>query len=176
MFTYAYCVKGHIHAFVAGFLSFHAFRQAPDTATHLLGEKAMIKRKHFVEFNVTVENYEVKVTLNPLLKDEGYEIDIPVDYIVLGAQKDCMVVSFGEEYNGKQQCILWGLAGDGDKSEHKCFNILEKDCLRDVHDVFRQNEPCIEFDEREKRHNQKAQEEEDSAQAAEELAEQQQAA
>ncbi|XP_075532280.1 uncharacterized protein LOC142564949 [Dermacentor variabilis] len=150
--------------------TYATMRQVPHTVPHLLGSKTMIKRSHFVEFHVSVDNYEVKVTLKLLLKNGGYEIDIPVHYTVLCAQEDCMVVAFGEEHNGRQQCILWGLAGDQDKSEQECFDTLNKQCMLEVHDVSQQNQPCLEFDEREKRFNRKAQEEQDAEQLAEQQA------
>ncbi|XP_037522333.1 uncharacterized protein LOC119399599 isoform X4 [Rhipicephalus sanguineus] len=86
---------------------------------------------------------------------ETYYVDFEVK-----RTKDDISITVAPTPAGKHRCLMWGLAGDDNKKETLCFRALSRLCTTVMQDVVEINAPCIEYDEKHKRLDEKAKAEE----------------
>ncbi|XP_037522331.1 uncharacterized protein LOC119399599 isoform X2 [Rhipicephalus sanguineus] len=124
-------------------------------------KNSVMQETYYVDFEVkrTKDDISITVAPTPAAQQEG-SVELQGTYTLLGADADCIVVSFGDGDNGKHRCLMWGLAGDDNKKETLCFRALSRLCTTVMQDVVEINAPCIEYDEKHKRLDEKAKAEE----------------
>uniref|UniRef100_A0A023G270 Putative secreted protein n=1 Tax=Amblyomma triste TaxID=251400 RepID=A0A023G270_AMBTT len=105
----------------------------------------LIKSSVSLEFALTKGDKETHMQLTPV-RQAQLPFQLQASYKVLSAQPTCLVLKIGEEEDGKQRCMLWGLVNDEIKDEQDCFDAMKYLCVKNNFDVWQQNERCLEHD------------------------------
>ncbi|XP_054925440.1 uncharacterized protein [Dermacentor andersoni] len=147
-----YCYK---YVFISG---------APDGQEGLIGKKRMIRNEQLVDFQVTdvngLRSIDIK-KINHRVPTEDTPKEFPHTYLVLRADKECLLVSYGVTDDDCQKCLLWGLSGSNVSNETECYQASKLYCTDNLYDMTETENPCLHFDHDEARRDQKAQEEEE---------------
>ncbi|XP_075534659.1 uncharacterized protein LOC142569019 [Dermacentor variabilis] len=101
-------------------------------------------------------------TIDGIVPAEDAPKEFPHTYLVLMADKDCLLVSYAMTNNGWQRCLLWGLSGNNVSQDTECYKARESFCPPDMYDMTETDGPCQQFDRDDDRLNKKAEEEKET--------------
>ncbi|XP_065283794.1 uncharacterized protein [Dermacentor albipictus] len=113
------------------------------------GRETMIREEGWVDFQVTSIRGLTSVDLKTIVGIEPTEDapeEFPHTYLVLRAQRNCMLVSYGQSSNGTQRCLLWGLSGRQVSKGTQCYQALNSFCAPDIYDMTETASPCEQYD------------------------------
>ncbi|XP_075559848.1 uncharacterized protein LOC142591405 [Dermacentor variabilis] len=133
---------------------------APETVKVLIGKERMIRKEQLVDFQVNTIDVLMSVdikTIDGIVPTEDAPKEFPHTYLVLKAEENCLLVSYGITDNGVQKCLLWGLSGSNVDKKTECYKALPLYCPENLYDMTETNGPCLQLDRDEERRNKKAQ-------------------
>ncbi|XP_054925705.1 uncharacterized protein [Dermacentor andersoni] len=103
----------------------------------------------WVDFQVTSIRGMTSVDLKTIVgiepTDDAPE-EFPHTYLVLKAQRNCLLVSYGQSSNGTQRCLLWGLSGSHVSKQTQCYKALNSFCAPDIYDMTETASSCQQYD------------------------------
>ncbi|XP_049273799.1 uncharacterized protein LOC119399770 [Rhipicephalus sanguineus] len=102
-----------------------------------------------VDFIVTTQDHVTALTMKIALEadvagDPSVEFFPPC--LVLEANSGCLLLSYGTSKEGKQKCLLWGLAGEKVNTSTKCYKKMESVCADNIYDMTEKDSRCERYE------------------------------
>lgn len=113
-------------------------------------DKLMGKIEQNVEFRVSTQGDVTTVILKPILGVDPIEEpsrNFISSCLVIEANSQCLLLSYGQADNGKQKCLLLGLSNNNVDTTTECYKKLEL-CTADMYDLTESNAPCDHYQEK----------------------------
>ncbi|XP_049523900.1 uncharacterized protein LOC125945697 [Dermacentor silvarum] len=102
-----------------------------------------------VKFQITRSGGMRSVALKTMSEDapsDDPSKQFPHKYLVLAAQSNCLLLSYGQSNNGGRNCLLWGLSSQGVNTSTVCYKVLESLCGKNTYDITETENPCHLYD------------------------------
>ncbi|XP_075534657.1 uncharacterized protein LOC142569018 isoform X1 [Dermacentor variabilis] len=137
--------------------------KAANAVKEPIEKERMIRGEELVDFQVSdikgLKSVIIK-TIDGIEPTEDTPKEFPYTYLVLTADNDCLLVSYGMTNNGQQKCLLWGLSGTNVSEDTECYKGSLLYCPGNLYDITETDSPCLQVDRDEERLNKKAEQEE----------------